>query len=192
MNLILASASPRRKELLGLFHIPFEIRVADIDETMDPEKAPFDEVARVSRRKAEAVARKPEDVVIAADTIVVCEGAVLGKPRDEEEARAMLRLLSGRDHQVMTGCTVLTDDHCVTFTEVTDLHFRELTDKEIETYVASGEPMDKAGSYGIQGFGCVLVSGIQGDYYNVVGLPVCRLAQVLEQFGINGLTGEGM
>ena len=102
MQLILASASPRRKELLGLFHIPFIIRVADIDEAMDPEKAPFDEVARVSRLKALAVPREEDDLVIAADTIVVCEGRVLGKPRDAADAAAMLSLLSGRDHQVMT------------------------------------------------------------------------------------------
>ena len=179
MQLILASASPRRRELLALFGIPFVVRVADIDETMDPGKPPFDEVGRVSRAKALAVERETGDAVIAADTIVVCEGTVLGKPRDEEEARAMLRLLSGRDHQVMTGCTVLTDDHCVTFTEVTDLHFRELTDKEIETYVASGEPMDKAGAYGIQGGAALFCQRMNGDYYNVMGLPVCRLWETM-------------
>ena len=179
MNLILASASPRRRELLGLFRMPFVIRVADIDETMDPDKAPFEEVGRVSRAKAQAVERQSGDVVIAADTIVVCEGKVLGKPRDEEEAKAMLRLLSGRDHQVMTGCTVLTDENCVTFTEVTDLHFRVLTEKEIENYVASGEPMDKAGAYGIQGGAALFCQRMHGDYYNVMGLPVCRLWETL-------------
>ena len=151
MELILASQSPRRKELLGLFGIPFTVRVADIDETMDPQGNPCDEVARVSRCKAHAVARGPEDVVIAADTIVVCAGHVLGKPHSEEEAVRMLQLLSGRDHQVMTGVTVLRGDREAVFTEVTDLHFRELTDREIARYVATKEPMDKAGSYGIQG-----------------------------------------
>ena len=179
MQLILASASPRRKELLGLFGIPFVIRVADIDETMDPEKPPFDEVGRVSRAKALAVAREPEDILIAADTIVVCEGKVLGKPRNEEEAKQMLRLLSGRDHQVMTGCTVLKGDGIETFTEVTDLHFRELSDREIERYVASDEPMDKAGAYGIQGGAALFCERMVGDYYNVMGLPVCRLWKVL-------------
>ena len=179
MNLILASASPRRKELLNLFGVPFTVRVADIDETMDPQGAPFDEVARVSRLKALAVERESEDIVIAADTIVVCAGRVLGKPRDEEDARAMLRLLSGRDHQVMTGCTVLYGGECRTFTEVTDLHFRELSEKEIRRYVASGEPMDKAGSYGIQGGAALFCTHMTGDYYNVMGLPVCRLGQVL-------------
>ena len=180
MNLILASASPRRRELLSLYHIPFVIRVADIDETMDPQKAPFDEVARVSRRKALAVEAGEDDIVIAADTIVVCEGRVLGKPHDEAQARQMLRLLSGRDHQVMTGCTLRRGDACETFTEVTDLHFRELSEGEIARYVASGEPMDKAGSYGIQGGAALFCTHMVGDYYNVMGLPVCRLYQALK------------
>ena len=175
MNLILASASPRRKELLSLFGIPFVIRAADIDETMDPGKSPFDEVGRLSLEKARAVPREDDDVVIAADTIVVCQGRVLGKPRSEEEAREMLRLLSGRDHQVMTGCTILKGDRADTFTEVTDLHFRELSQGEIDRYVASGEPMDKAGAYGIQGGAALFCTHMVGDYYNVMGLPVCAL-----------------
>ena len=181
MQLILASASPRRKELMELFHIPFVIRAADIDETMDPGKPPYDEVARVSRCKALAVPREPDDVVVAADTIVVCQGRVLGKPHSPEEAAAMLRLLSGREHQVMTGCTVLRGDRAETFTEVTELTFRELTDGEIRAYVASGEPMDKAGAYGIQGGAARFCPGIRGDYYNVMGLPVCRLGQALKK-----------
>ncbi len=180
MHLILASASPRRKELLSLFGIPFTIRVADIDETMDSVKAPSDEVARLSREKALAVPREAGDIVIAADTIVVCEEKVLGKPHSKEEAFSMLRLLSGRDHQVMTGCTVLRDDQAVTFTEVTDLHFRELTEKEVRRYVESGEPMDKAGAYGIQGGAALFCEKMVGDYYNVMGLPVCRLGQILK------------
>ena len=181
MNLILASASPRRKELLSLFGVPFSIRAADIDETMDPGKAPFDEVARVSRLKALATVRSDEDVVIAADTIVVCAGQVLGKPKDAADACRMLRLLSGRDHQVMTGVTVLRGSEAVTFTEVTDLHFRELSEKEIARYVATGEPMDKAGSYGIQGGAALFCTGMNGDYYNVMGLPVCALGEVLKR-----------
>ena len=181
MNLILASASPRRRELLSLFHIPFVIRVADIDEAMDSSKPAAEEVARVSGLKAAAVERAEDDIVIAADTIVVCAGKVLGKPHSEAEAREMLRLLSGRDHQVMTGCTVLRGNNAVTFTEITDLHFKDLSEKEIEDYVASGEPMDKAGAYGIQGGAAIFCDRIQGDYYNVVGLPVCRLGQVLKE-----------
>ena len=181
MNLILASASPRRQELLKLFGIPFAVRVADIDETMDPHGSPCEEVGRVSRLKALAVDRQDGDIVIAADTIVVCEGRVLGKPRDEADAKATLRLLSGRDHQVMTGCTVLCGETCETFTEVTDLHFRELSDREIDRYVASGEPMDKAGSYGIQGGAALFCTHMVGDYYNVMGLPVCALGLCLRR-----------
>ena len=181
MQLILASASPRRKELLSLFHIPFLIRIADIDEAMDSGKSAAEEVARVSALKAHAVEREADDVVIAADTIVVCENRVLGKPRDEEDAGNMLRLLSGRDHQVMTGCTVLRGEKCVTFTEITDLHFKELSEQEIKDYVNSGEPMDKAGSYGIQGGAALFCERMNGDYYNVVGLPVCHLGQVLKE-----------
>ena len=181
MNLILASQSPRRRELLGLFRIPFSVRVADIDETMDPEKAPYDEVARVSRLKALAIPREAGDVVIAADTIVVCGGKVLGKPHSEEEAAAMLAALSGRDHQVMTGMTVLRGGAAETVTEVTDLHFRELSDREIRSYVATGEPMDKAGAYGIQGGAALFCTHMVGDFYNVMGLPVCRLGELLRK-----------
>ena len=181
MQLILASQSPRRRELLGLFRRPFIIRVADIDETMAPGLPPYDEVARVSRAKAEAIHRTNDDIVVAADTIVVCAGRTLGKPRTEAEAREMLRLLSGRDHQVMTGMTVLRGDAAVTCTEVTDIHFRPLSDKEIDSYIATGEPMDKAGAYGIQGGAALFAQRMVGDYYNVMGLPVCRLYEILSQ-----------
>ena len=179
MELILASQSPRRKELLGLFGLPFVIRVADIDETMDKTASAYDEVARVSREKAMAVERARGDIVVAADTIVVCENKVLGKPHSQEEAMQMLRLLSGRDHQVMTGMTVLRDEKCLSCTQVTDIHFRELSQKEIAAYVATGEPMDKAGAYGIQGGAALFAEKMVGDYYNVMGLPVCKLRQLL-------------
>lgn len=181
MQLILASQSPRRKELMKLLHVPFSIQVADIDETMDITKEPRDEVARVGRAKAQAICCDPEDVVVAADTIVVCDGCVLGKPHDRQEAFQMLRLLSGRTHNVMTGLTVLRNGICTSCTEITQVHFRELTDAEIYRYIATGEPMDKAGSYGIQGEAAVFVDWISGDYYNVIGLPVCRLQQMLKQ-----------
>ena len=184
MQLILASQSPRRRELLGLTGLDFTVRVADIDETMDPGKAPFDEVARVSRLKALAVDRAPGDVVIAADTIVVCEGKVLGKPRDEADAFRMLSLLSGRHHEVMTGMTLLQDDEIVTHTEVTKIHFRKLHPDEIRAYIATGEPMDKAGAYGIQGGAALFCTDMVGDYYNVMGLPVCALAIILRTFGL--------
>ena len=179
MQLILASQSPRRRALMELFHIPFTVRVADIDETMDAAKPPIDEVARVSRLKAEATPRDHDDVVVAADTIVVCGGKVLGKPADEDDAFRMLKLLSGKDHQVMTGLTVLRGETAIVHTEVTDIHFRELTDREIRAYIATGEPMDKAGSYGIQGGAALFAEKMVGDYYNVMGLPVCRLGQIL-------------
>lgn len=181
MEVILASQSPRRKELMGLFGIPFSVRVADIDETMDKTKPACREVARVSRCKAEAISRQADDIVIAADTVVVCEGEVLGKPRDEKDAFRMLRLLSGRDHQVMTGMTVLRGSRSVVCTEVTDIHFRELSDAEILAYIRTGEPMDKAGAYGIQGGAALFAEKLVGDYFNVVGLPVCRLGQILKQ-----------
>lgn len=180
MQLILASQSPRRKELLSLFGIPFTVRVADIDETMDPSLPPAEAVAQISRKKAQAVAREAEDVLIAADTIVVVGGRILGKPHTPQEAAEMLRLLSGRDHQVMTGVTVLRGEEEAVFTEVTDLHFKELTDREILRYVRTGEPMDKAGGYGIQGGAALFCEKMAGDYYNVMGLPVCRLGQVLK------------
>ena len=180
MQLILASQSPRRKELMGLFHIPFTVRVADIDETIDRARSPYEEVARVSRLKAEATPRSADDVVVAADTIVVCDSQVLGKPVDREDAFRMLKLLSGKDHQVMTGLTVLRGDTAVVCTEVTDIHFRELTDGEILAYIRTGEPMDKAGSYGIQGGAALFAEKMVGDYYNVMGLPVCRLGQILK------------
>ena len=181
MEIILASQSPRRRELLKLFGLPFTICVADVDERMDPNRPAAEEVARVSRCKALAVPRGENAVVIAADTIVVCQGQVLGKPHSPEEAARMLSLLSGRDHQVMTGVTVLLGQQERVFTEITDLHFRELTEKEIDRYVRSGEPMDKAGAYGIQGGAALFCQRMVGDYYNVMGLPVCRLGQVLKE-----------
>ena len=181
MNVILASQSPRRRELLGLFRLPFTVRVADIDETMNPHNNPEAEVARVSALKAAAIERSQEDLVIAADTIVVCDGQVLGKPRDEADANRMLHMLSGRDHQVMTGMTVLLGHRRVTHTEITHIHFRALSDSEIRAYIRTGEPMDKAGAYGIQGGAALFAQRIEGDYFNVVGLPVCRLGQILRQ-----------
>ena len=181
MEVILASQSPRRKELMGLFHIPFTVRVSDADETMPPELSPAEAVALVSRRKAEAVPRQADDLVIAADTIVVLGEEILGKPKDPADARRMLRLLSGRDHQVMTGMTLLRGQQTLVCTEITDIHFRPLSDREIDAYVRTGEPMDKAGSYGIQGGAALFAERLAGDYYNVMGLPVCRLGQLLRE-----------
>lgn len=181
MALILASQSPRRKMLLELLRIPFTVQVADIDETLDATLPIPEAVAQLSLRKARAVSRSADDTVIAADTIVVCDGYVLGKPEDTEAAFKMLAMLSGKAHHVMTGVTVLRGDRQESFTEITQVDFRELTAKEIRAYIATGEPMDKAGAYAIQGGAALFVKSISGDYSNVVGLPVCRLNQVLKQ-----------
>lgn len=179
MKLILASQSPRRKELLGLLGIPFTIQVPQADETMDPSKDPAGQVAEVSRRKAMAVTAEDDCVVIAADTIVVCDDIILGKPKDREDAIGMLQMLSGRTHQVMTGMSVRRGAFAESCTEITDVTFRALSQREITRYVDSGEPMDKAGAYGIQGGAALFAQSLRGDYYNVMGLPVCRLVQVL-------------
>lgn len=180
MELILASQSPRRKELLTLLGRPFRVQVASVDETM--EDLPIDQaVARLSYRKAAAIGAEKDQIVIGADTVVVLGGQVLGKPRDAEDAIRMLHSLSGKTHQVMTGVCVIKGEKVLTHTEVTEVTFRTLTDREIDDYVATNEPMDKAGAYGIQGGAARFVEGIRGDYYNVVGLPVCRLGLMLEK-----------
>ena len=187
--IILASQSPRRHELMKLTGLPFTVRVADIDETMDPALPVQQEVTRVSRRKAQAIAAgaSPDDIVIAADTIVALDDAVLGKPNDGLEAFRMLSALSGRRHQVYTGVTLLRDGERRTEHEVTTVTFRELTQDDITRYIATGEPMDKAGAYGIQGYGALLVERIEGDYFNVMGLPVCRLGRMLAGMGTDCL-----
>lgn len=181
MAIILASQSPRRRELMEKLNIPFTVRVADIDETPDPGLTVREDLARLSRRKAEAVPRQPEDIVIAADTMVVLDGQELGKPKDRAEAEKMLTRLSGKTHQVMTGLTVLRGSKQVTHVEVTEVTFRPLSPAEIRAYVDSGDCDDKAGAYGIQSGGALFVEKICGDYYNVVGLPVCRLACILKE-----------
>ena len=185
MEIILASASPRRKELMGHFPFPVTVRVSQADEKMDSRKLPQDEVARISCNKAMAVDRQRDDIVIGADTIVVCDGVILGKPKDEADAFRMLSMLSGRAHQVMTGVTVLQGDRQCSFTEITDVYFRPLSKNEILAYIQSGDPMDKAGSYGIQGKGSLLVEKLHGDFFNVMGLPVLRLSRMLAQFDVH-------
>lgn len=190
MHLILASASPRRQELLRGLGLDFTIQTADIDETMDPAQGAASEVARVSRKKADAVlAFAPEDaVVIAADTIVCVDDKILGKPASEAAAVEMLQTLSGRNNQVRTGVTVCSYQASITRVVTTDVCFRDLSPEEILAYVATGEPMDKAGAYGIQGLASIFVRELHGDYFNVMGLPLCELSQMLQQFGIAILT----
>ena len=186
MNLILASQSPRRQQLLEQMGLTFTVKIADIDETMTPGRPPQEQVAEVSARKAAAVAAtcRKDDVIIAADTIVVVDDTILGKPENEDAAKNMLRMLSGRTHRVMTGVTVRRGDDAVSHTEITEIRFRDLSDKEIDAYVATGDPMDKAGSYGIQNGAAVFVSGMHGDYFNVMGLPLCSLTLLLRRFGV--------
>ena len=187
MDIILASQSPRRKELMGQIGLKFKVISPNVDEHMEGNPSPAQLVEELSLRKAQAVraGADEDDLIIAADTVVVLDGAVLGKPEDEREAFAMLSALSGNRHYVYTGVTVLRDGRAVTQHEVTTVTFRELEPDEISSYIATGEPMDKAGAYGIQGLGALLVSGIEGDYFNVMGLPVYRLGRILAGFGID-------
>ena len=188
MDIILASKSPRRRALLEQMGVrDFRIVTPDIDEHMDRDLPPAELVRQISLEKAQAVAAQadPNTVVIAADTVVALDGVVLGKPADKEEAFRMLSLLSGNRHQVYTGLTVLRGEQVFSQWEETAVTFRSLTAEEIEAYIATGEPMDKAGAYGIQGYGALFIEGISGDYYNVMGLPVCRLGQILGQLGMN-------
>ena len=183
--IILASKSPRRKQLLSMMGLEFTVQTADIDETMDKSQTPEHEVAAVSARKAEKIAREhPDDIIISADTIVVIDGKILGKPKDEEDAANMLRLLSGRTHTVYTGLTVYANGESKTQVVGTEVTFRELSDAEIAAYIRTGEPMDKAGSYGIQGYGSMFVSHLNGDYFCVMGLPVCTLGEMLREAGV--------
>ncbi len=187
MSIILASNSPRRRELLAQIGIrDFQILSPDVDETVEPGLSPARMVETLSLRKARATAGRAgaEDLIIAADTVVALDGRVLGKPRDQGEAFAMLSALSGREHRVYTGVTVLGGGQAATEHEETAVAFRALSPEEIRDYIATGEPMDKAGAYGIQGVGALLVQGIRGDYCNVVGLPVFRLGRMLSGFGV--------
>lgn len=189
MELVLASQSPRRRELLGQLGLNFRILAPEIDERMDRALPPARLVECISLEKARAAQALagPEAIVIAADTVVTLDGAVLGKPRNGADAVRMLASLSGRRHHVYTGLTVLRGDARDTGHEVTEVAFRALTSQEISDYVSTGEPMDKAGAYGIQGYGSLLVEGIRGDYSNVVGLPLGRLGRMLAQFGVDCL-----
>lgn len=193
MKIVLASQSPRRKELLGRMGLEFVTQASKIDESAFDGLEARELVATLSREKAQWIARQldGETLVIGADTVVVRDGAALGKPKDAEDAVAMLLSLSGRDHQVCTGVTVCRGDRVLTQVEETQVTFLDLTETEVRQYVSTGEPMDKAGAYGIQGLGGLLVEGIRGDYSNVVGLPVCRLGQMLKDFGVDCLALAG-
>ena len=186
MDLILASASPRRREILSSMGYEFQVVPSGVDEIVYPHRTPEETAEDLARQKAEDIAKRfPEDLVLGADTIVVLDGQVLGKPTDTEDAVRMLQELSGREHQVITGVALVGggEEHC--FSVTTKVWMMDAPDDMISAYVSSGEPMDKAGSYGIQGKGAMLVEKIEGDYFNVVGLPIQKIARVLaESYGI--------
>lgn len=187
-NIILASNSPRRKELLSRLGVPFEVRVLkDIDESY-PEATPVSEVAQyIAGKKADVyrLVMGDDELIITADTVVIVGNEILGKPADADDAARMLRALSGRTHQVTTGVCMVAKDQDRRFSVTTDVTFKQLTDEEISYYIQTFKPYDKAGAYGIQEWiGCIGVTGLSGSYYNVMGLPIQRIYQVLKSLGV--------
>lgn len=184
---ILASASPRRKEILQNAGFSFEIIVSDADENITESLTPSETVEELAKRKAMAVWENNKDaVVFGCDTVVAVDGKILGKPVDDEDAFAMIKMLSGKVHTVSTGVCICDADKIFVFSNTTEVEFYPLSDETIRSYIATGEGKDKAGSYGIQGYGCVLIKEIKGDYFSVMGLPVSESARVLADFGIYG------
>jgi septum formation protein len=187
-SLYLASGSPRRRELLTQIGVPFSAVSADIDETPQPQESPSAYVERLARGKAEAgryaITADSEFCVLGADTAVVLDGKILGKPVDEADACAMLMMLSGREHEVLTAIALLDGERCESRVVRSLVRFRQISAQEAAAYWASGEPRDKAGGYGIQGLGAVFVAGLDGSYSAVVGLPLCETAELIGRFGI--------
>lgn len=189
-KIVLASGSPRRRELLTRMGIAdFDVRVPETEETYPSNLSPRETVEYISREKTRAAAAlcRPDEIVITADTMVFLDGARLGKPRDEAHALEMLTALQGRRHTVCTGVTVCRGDYRDTQSEETEVFFRPATEQELRAYIRTGEPMDKAGAYGIQGRGALLVEKIHGDFFNVMGLPVLRLSRMLLPLGVHCL-----
>lgn len=187
MRFILASASPRRKELLKNAGYEYEVCPADIDETLDSGLEPKVACEILARKKAQAVLEEnPDAVVLGSDTIVVLGNRILGKPENDEEAALMLRALSGRVHQVYTGLCICSKEKTLSLVSEANVRFYELSDATIEAYIKTNEHKDKAGSYGIQGVGSMLVRSIEGDYFTIVGLPIAKAARMLEEFGVKG------
>lgn len=177
-KVVLASASPRRRELLTTAGLEFEVCVKEVDESVPEGTDPVEAAKMTASKKALAVAGERENcIVIGADTIVVANKKILGKPKDKNDAISMLSMLSGVEHEVVTGVCIVNGGIAESFAQVSKVKFYDLTDEEIESYVETGEPMDKAGSYGIQGKGCTLVERIEGDYFNIVGLPVAEVVR---------------
>ena len=186
MRYILASKSPRRRELLSELVESFEIITAEVDETLPDSIHPRDGVEMLAIRKGEVIAKENADaVVISSDTLVEIGGVALGKPKDKADAFSMLKLLSGKAHNVHTGVAVHYNGKCFSGVASTAVYFREMTDEEINAYIDSGDPMDKAGSYGIQGKAALFASGIEGDYFNVMGLPLHLVGQMLREFNVD-------
>ena len=187
-HIVLASASPRRQELLRRMGITeFDIRVPETEEAYPEGLSPRQIVEYISREKADAAAKlcTPDEIVITADTMVFLDDQRLGKPADEADALRMLTALQGRHHTVCTGVTVRQGDRSLTESETTEVYFRPAAEAELRAYIATGEPMDKAGSYGVQGKGALLVEKLNGDFFNVMGLPVLRLSRMLGRFGVS-------
>lgn len=190
-RVVLASASPRRRDLLNLIGIAHDVRPANIDETMRPREAPRRYAERLAREKASSVAtRDPDLITIGADTVVVINRKVLGKPVDTADAARMLRMLSGREHTVITAVAVSRGRKLRSAVEEVRVKFRRLRDDEIEAYIAMGEPMDKAGAYGIQGYGATIVERVEGDYFAVMGLPLVRLVGLMRDVGVRYQFGD--
>ena len=187
MSIILASGSPRRKELLQMLGVADMIICPAVgEEKCDEDLSPEETVCALSKAKAQEVSAKfgADDVIVAADTVVCCDGVIFGKPHSEKEAEEMLVSLSGRTHEVYTGITVIKGEKLISGAECTKVRFRALDEAEIAAYIADGEPMDKAGAYGIQGRASLFAEGIEGDFFNVMGLPLCRLGQMLKTIGV--------
>ncbi len=186
--LILASQSPRRKEILESAGIAFQVRVANVDESVRSGEAPMSYVRRLAASKAMAVQRDAGDIILAADTTVVADGEILGKPEDDNDAKRMLRKLSGKSHEVLTGICLFSGTQMKIDGESTTVHFASLSEEEIEEYVASGEQKDKAGAYGIQGLASKFIISVEGCYFNVVGLPISLVYRHLKAAGYQGLS----
>ncbi|HWZ60794.1 MAG TPA: Maf family protein [Gemmatimonadaceae bacterium] len=190
-RVVLASQSPRRRDLLNLIGIAHTVRPADIDESVLPGERPLDCVERLARTKARRVAADERGaVVIGSDTVVVIDDRILNKPIDQHDARAMLQRLAGREHVVHTAVCVMYDSAEVAGVETVAVHFRPLSDAEIDAYIATGEPMDKAGAYGIQGYGATIVERVSGDFFAVMGLPLVRLTRLFAAVGLRYAFGS--
>lgn len=194
-RIILASASPRRKQYLSYLGLPFEVVVPDVDESTVEGESPEQLVRRLSKLKAQAVLQRLSDddcIIIAADTVVAFEGHVLGKPKDEEDAFTMIKMLQGKVHEVFTGCTITSGNKTSNFAVSTRVTFANLDDELIRTYVKSGESMDKAGSYALQGIAAALIKKVEGSVSTVVGLPICEVRECLKEFGVTPKTAQGV